>query len=103
MLTLTVPLRRALHFDPGWMHLRATAVTMATVLGAYGTPRDHSTEEGRSTGTGSGRAVRTVATIDAQLHTHPRAFGKPPITPTPNPAAPPPLGSRSPCADQTQY
>lgn len=31
-----MPLRRTLHFDPRWMHLRATAVTMGAVLGAYG-------------------------------------------------------------------
>lgn len=36
LLTLSASLRRALHFDPRWVHLRATAVTMATVLGTYG-------------------------------------------------------------------
>ncbi|AQW46988.1 hypothetical protein SHXM_00451 [Streptomyces hygroscopicus] len=39
MLTFSMPLRRTLHFDPRWMHLRATAVTMATVLGTYGCAR----------------------------------------------------------------
>ncbi|MFE2187261.1 hypothetical protein [Streptomyces sp. NPDC059455] len=29
-------LRRAPRFDPKWLRLRATAVTMATVLGTYG-------------------------------------------------------------------
>ncbi|MFE5158834.1 FUSC family protein [Streptomyces sp. NPDC056697] len=36
MLTFSMPLRRTPRFDPKWLHLRATAVTMATVLGAYG-------------------------------------------------------------------
>ncbi|MFF4480784.1 FUSC family protein [Streptomyces sp. NPDC001520] len=36
MLTFSMPLRRTPRFDPTWMHLRATAVAMATVLGAYG-------------------------------------------------------------------
>ncbi|MFS7871830.1 FUSC family protein [Streptomyces asiaticus] len=36
MRTFSARLRRALHFDPEWLHLRATAVTMATVLGTYG-------------------------------------------------------------------
>ncbi|TMU98778.1 hypothetical protein [Streptomyces sp. DASNCL29] len=36
MRTFSARLRRALRFDPKWLHLRATAVTMATVLGTYG-------------------------------------------------------------------
>ncbi len=36
MLTFSMSLRRTPHFDPKWMHLRATTVTMATMLGAYG-------------------------------------------------------------------
>ncbi|MFF7329098.1 FUSC family protein [Streptomyces sp. NPDC008150] len=36
LLNFSLSLRRALHFDRGWFHLRATAVSTATVLGTYG-------------------------------------------------------------------
>nr|WSY51491.1 FUSC family protein [Streptomyces sp. NBC_00886] len=36
LLTITASLRRALRFDPGLWYLRATAVSVATLLGTYG-------------------------------------------------------------------